>query len=227
VYAQFAPHGTNEDAPLAALDDEHNEVVDGQSYGGLKALCERALLEALPQHACIVRPGLLVGPHDPTGRFTWWVQRFLRGGVVLCPGAPSAPLQFIDARDAAAFMLRQAETATCGTFNLTGPLVPLTMGAFFDQARSTLNPAATLRWIDEAALLAAGVEPWTELPLWVPADTAGLHVVSIARAQRAGLRCRAVEDTLGDTAAWVRSGAAPAVASVGLSAEKEAALLSP
>jgi 2'-hydroxyisoflavone reductase len=225
VYAQFENAGIDEDAPLAALDDERTEVVDGQTYGGLKALCERALLEALPSAACIVRPGLLVGPHDPTGRFTWWIQRLLRGGAVLCPGSPSAPLQFIDARDAAAFLLRQAATAARGTFNLAGPFAPLTMGAFFEQARAVLNPSSTLRWIDETTLLAAGVEPWTELPLWVPADTAGLQAVSIERARRAGLRCRALEHTLCDTAAWVRSGAAPSVATVGLNAEREAALL--
>jgi 2'-hydroxyisoflavone reductase len=225
VYAQFESAGMDEDTSLATLDDEHTEVVEGQTYGGLKALCERALLDAMPERACIVRPGLLVGPHDPTGRFTWWVQRFLRGGAVLCPGAPSAPLQFIDARDAAAFMLQQAQLAGCSTFNLTGPLAPLTMGTFFEQARAQLSPAGTLHWIDEASLLAAGVEPWTELPLWVPADTAGLHAVDIARACAAGLRCRAIDDTLQDTAAWVRSGAAPAVASVGLSPEREAALL--
>jgi 2'-hydroxyisoflavone reductase len=225
VYAQFASAGTDEDAPLAALDDELAEVVDGQTYGGLKALCERALLDAMPEHACILRPGLLVGPHDPTGRFTWWVQRVLRGGAVLCPGASSAPLQFIDARDAAAFMLQQAQAASRGVFNLTGPLAPLTMGAFFEQVRAALNPRATLHWIDEAALLAAGVEPWSELPLWVPADTAGLHAVDTSRARSAGLQCRAIDETLRDTAAWVASGAAPAVASVGLSPEREAALL--
>lgn len=225
AYAHFAPHGTREDAPLASLDDEHTEVVDGQTYGGLKAACERALLDALPEQACIVRPGLLVGPHDPTGRFTWWVQRFLRGGAVLCPGAPAAPLQFIDARDAAAFMLQQAQVAHGGVFNLTGPLTPLTMGAFFGQARATLNPDATLHWIDEAALHAAGVQPWSELPLWVPADTAGLHAVDTGRARAAGLRCRAIDETLRDTAAWVAGGAAPAVASVGLSPERESALL--
>jgi 2'-hydroxyisoflavone reductase len=225
VYAQFAPHGTDEQAPLAVLDDVNTEVVDGTTYGGLKAPCEQALHGALPDRACIVRPGLLVGPHDPTGRFTWWVQRFLRGGVVLCPGSPSARLQFIDARDAAAFMLRQAEAARSGVFNLTGPLAPLTMGALFERARAVLEPSAALRWVSEARLLAASVEPWSELPLWVPADTAGLHAVDITRARAAGLRCRAIDDTLRDTAAWVASGAAPNVASVGLSGAREAALL--
>jgi 2'-hydroxyisoflavone reductase len=225
VYADFSQPGVSEDAALARLDDAATEVIDGQTYGGLKAVCEQALLETMPERGTIVRPGLLVGPHDPTGRFTWWVQRLLRGGEVLCPGSPQAALQFIDARDAAAFALHQAEGARRGVFNLTGPLEPLTMGAFFERARATLQPTAALRWVDEAALLAAGVEPWTELPLWVPADMAGLHWVDIARARAAGLRCHTVEDTLRDTAAWVAGGAAPAVPSVGLSPEREAALL--
>jgi 2'-hydroxyisoflavone reductase len=136
VYADLSRPGTDESAALARLDDASAEVVDGQTYGGLKALCEQALLEALPDRAAIVRPGLLVGPHDPTGRFTWWVQRLQRGGAVLCPGSPRAALQFIDARDAAALMLRAAQAARCETMNFTGPATPLTMGGFFDAARA-------------------------------------------------------------------------------------------
>jgi 2'-hydroxyisoflavone reductase len=225
VYADFSQAGQDERAALATLADPGTEVIDGDSYGGLKALCEQALLDALPERAAIVRPGLLVGPHDPTGRFTWWVQRLQRGGAVLCPGGPDAALQFIDARDAAAFMLRCAEAAHVGVFNLTGPLAPLTMGAFFDAAREALNPQATLHWIDEATLLAAGIAPWTGLPLWVPADSAGLHAVAIDRAREAGLHCRALAETLRDTAAWARQAQMPVPATIGLDPEVEAALL--
>jgi 2'-hydroxyisoflavone reductase len=104
------------------------------------------------------------------------------------PGSPHAALQFIDTRDAAAFMLQQAEAARCDIFNLTGPVEPLTMGRFFEAACTVLGTdGTTLRWIDEATLLRAGVAPWTELPLWVPSDTAGLHAVNIERAKAAGL----------------------------------------
>lgn len=224
VYADLSRPGTDETATLATLADPNTEVVDGDTYGGLKALCEQALIEAMPDRAGIVRPGLLVGPHDPTGRFTWWVQRLQRGGTVLCPGSPQAPVQFIDARDAAAFMLKQAEAARGEVFNLTGPIVPLSMGAFFDAARAALDPDATLHWIDEATLLQAGVTPWTELPLWVPLDTAGLHAVDISRARAAGLVCRPLIDTLRDTAAWAAQDGA-SKPGIGLSPEREAALL--
>jgi len=223
VYADLSQPGTDENAATAKLEDPSTEVVDGDTYGGLKALCEQALLDALPNHAAVVRPGLLVGPHDPTGRFTWWVQRMQRGGTVLCPGSPQAALQFIDARDAASLMWRAAQAARCEVMNLTGPTDGLTMGAFFAAARQVLNPSATLRWTDESALLAAGVAPWTELPLWVPADTAGLHAVDIARARAAGLVCRPLADTLRDTAAWAVQ--APVPPNIGLAAEREVELL--
>lgn len=225
VYADLSLPGTEESAALATLADPSTEVIDGDSYGGLKALCERALLEALPDRAAIVRPGLLVGPHDPTGRFTWWVQRMQRGGTVLCPGSPQSALQFIDARDAAALMLRAAQAARCETMNLTGPTEPLTMDAFFNASRAALNPNATLRWIDEATLLAAGIAPWTELPLWVPTDTAGLHAVNLDRARAAGLVCRPLADTLRDTAAWAATAPQAVPPTIGLDPQRELALL--
>jgi 2'-hydroxyisoflavone reductase len=225
VYADLSRPGTDESAALATLEDPHTEVVDGDSYGGLKALCEWALLEAMPGRLAIVRPGLLVGPHDPTGRFTWWVQRLQRGGTVLCPGSPQAALQFIDARDAAALMLQVARTAHCDVMNLTGPTEPLTMGAFFNAAREALNASATLRWVDEPALLAAGVASWTELPLWVPADTAGLHGVDLSRALAVGLVCRPLAETLRDTAAWAAQATQAVPPTIGLDAQREASLL--
>ena len=124
VYSDFADPGLIEDAPLARLADETTETVDGGTYGGLKALCEQAALDAYGERGLIARPGLLVGPHDPTGRFTWWATRLQRGGEVLAPGEPASPVQFIDTRDAAAWLLLQAERQAAGTFNLTGPCRP-------------------------------------------------------------------------------------------------------
>ncbi|MDE2081344.1 MAG: NAD-dependent epimerase/dehydratase family protein [Burkholderiales bacterium] len=238
VYASYACPGLAEDAPLQTLADPGTEVVDGATYGGLKALCEQAALAGFgAPHCLIARPGLLVGPHDPTGRFTWWVQRIAAaadGGEVLAPGDPAAPVQFIDVRDAAAWLLTQAERGSRGRFNLTGPTTPTCFGDLLAAACDVLAPAARLTWIDEACLLAQGVAPWTELPLWLPRDSAGLHQVSIARALALGLHCRPMAQTLADTAAWAASAATPVPAppcggplrqSVGLAPEREAALL--
>ncbi|MDE2566686.1 MAG: NAD-dependent epimerase/dehydratase family protein, partial [Burkholderiales bacterium] len=235
VYASYACPGLAEDAPLQTLADPATEVVDGTTYGGLKALCEQAAQAGFGARCLIVRPGLLVGPHDPSGRFTWWVQRMAAasaGGEVLAPGDAAAPVQFIDARDAAAWLLAQAERGSRGACNLTGPARPTTFGEFLETARAALAPAARLTWIDEACLLAQGVAPWTELPLWLPRDSAGLHQVSIARALSLGLRCRPMAQTLQDTAAWAAAAPAPLPAppcsgpmrqGVGLAPEREAA----
>ncbi|HLL20342.1 MAG TPA: NAD-dependent epimerase/dehydratase family protein, partial [Rubrivivax sp.] len=126
VYTAFDKPGLDEDAPLQTLADPDTQALSGATYGGLKAQCEHAAVQALGDRCLVSRPGLLVGPHDPTGRFTWWLQRARRGGDMVAPGEPTAPVQLIDARDAAAWMLLQAERGTAGVFNLTGPTAPLT-----------------------------------------------------------------------------------------------------
>ena len=224
VYPDFATPGLDETAPLATLADPTTETVTGETYGGLKALCEAALLDALPARALIARPGLIVGPHDPTGRFTWWVKRIADGGDVIAPGDPAAPVQFIDVRDLAAWLLRQAEADSTGTFNLTGPVAPLTVGEWLATAKRTLNPATRLVWMDEAFLLAQGVAPWADLPVWLPKSDAGLHAVSIARALATGLATRPLADTLADTLAWARAANDPDRPGTGLTREREAAL---
>jgi 2'-hydroxyisoflavone reductase len=233
VYRAFDQPGLTEDTPLATLDDPATEVVDGATYGGLKALCERALQDALPGRADIVRPGLIVGPHDPTGRFSWWVERLQRGGDVLCPGTPDDAVQFIDARDLAAFMLARVQGGAAGVVHASGPAAPLTMGALLETARAVLNPEARLHWVASDFLLAEGVVPWTEVPLWLPPDSANLHRIDPGRALVGGLVCRPLAETLLDTAAWLAraaervpaSTAGPARPSIGLDADKERRLL--
>jgi 2'-hydroxyisoflavone reductase len=173
-----------EDSPQAALADPATEEITGATYGGLKALCARRRPGATsaPRPAWSCGPGSIVGPFDPTGRFSWWVQRLLRGGEVLAPGDPAAPVQFIDALDLATWMLLRAEGGGTGCFHLTGPRSGTTMGEWLETARAVLNPGATLTWIDEAMLLAAGVAPWMELPLWLPAAQSALHQTTIERA---------------------------------------------
>src|SRR6266542_3549486 len=128
VYRDFFKSGIDETYPTGTLEDETVEEITGDTYGPLKALCERAAQEVFPGRALIIRPGLIVGPHDSTDRFTYWVQRIARGGEVLAPTGPHLPLQLIDARDLAQWNVRMVETFADGTFNATGPAEPLTLG---------------------------------------------------------------------------------------------------
>jgi 2'-hydroxyisoflavone reductase len=225
VYAEPITPGADESAPVRVLDDPTTEAITGDTYGGLKALCEQAAQQAFGRHCLVVRPGLIVGPHDPTGRFTWWVQRLQRGGEVLAPGDPATPVQFIDVRDLAAWMLLQAERGSAGVFNLNGPsepAAPIGIGELLRTARDTLNPQATLTWVDEAFVLAQGVAPWSDLPVWIPRADAAMHTLSVAAAAATGLHTRALADTLRDTALWLQQAQGKAV---GLAADKEAAVL--
>jgi 2'-hydroxyisoflavone reductase len=238
VYAGFDTLATDESAPRLTVDEAEATSITGATYGGLKALCEDAGFEGFGERCLVSRPGLLVGPHDPTGRFTWWAERFARaaaGGAdaeVLAPGNPLGPVQCIDARDAAAWMLHQAEACTSGACNLTGPEAPLSMAEFLATAQRTLAPASRLCWVNEDFLLAQGVAPWSELPVWLPAASSGVHRVDISRALATGLQCRPLAQTLADTAAWAaaeggaptQSPGAPARPPVGLAPEREAAL---
>lgn len=223
VYADGHP-GPDETAPLATLPDPTVETVTGETYGGLKALCEAALHEAMPGRGLCARPGLIVGPFDPTGRFTYWPRRIAAGGEVLAPGDPDEPVQVIDGRDLAAWLLRQAEQGTTGAYNLCGPAQTLTMGALLEQARHVLNPATRLTWVAQDFLLQRGVQPWTELPVWVGGDAPGLHRTVITRALATGLRCRPLAETLADTAAWDRADRRE-TPGIGMAPEREAALL--
>jgi len=221
VYAEPITPGADETAPLQVLADPSTEAITGETYGGLKALCEQAAHEGFGQ-CLIVRPGLIVGPHDPTGRFSWWPHRVQAGGELLAPGDPATPVQFIDVRDLAAWMLLQAEGGTRGVFNLNGPLQPIGMGTLLEAARDTLNPQAQLTWVDEAFVLAQGVAPWSDMPVWIPKADAAMHTLSVAAAAAKGLTIRPLADTLRDTAQWLRAEQGRAV---GLAPEKEAAVL--
>jgi 2'-hydroxyisoflavone reductase len=222
VYAEPIARGSDESAPVQTLADAGTEEVTAQTYGALKALCEQAAQQAFADRCLVVRPGLIVGPHDPTGRFSWWAQRMERGGEVLAPGDPATPVQFIDVRDLAAWMLLQAERGTAGVFNLNGPAQAATLGDLLNAARDALNPDASLTWVDERFVLDQGVAPWSDLPVWLPQAQAAMHTLSIAAALGSGLRTRPMAETLRDTAAWLHRANGKAV---GLAAEKEAAVL--
>jgi len=231
AYAGFDRESTDETAPVIELEDPTVETVDGSTYGGLKVLCEQAAMAGFEGRCLVSRPGLIVGPHDPTGRYTWWLQRVARGGRVLAPGKPEDSVQFIDARDLAAWHVLQAERGTTGVFNLTGPAQGCTMGELLNTAAHTLNSSAQFKWTHEALLLQQGVSPWTELPLWLPRAQAGMHRISIEKALASGLATRPLAQTVADTAAWAAEAAPPVLGGpmrpvVGMSPEREAALLS-
>jgi 2'-hydroxyisoflavone reductase len=201
AYAGFS-QPADEDAPLAAMPDETVEEVSGATYGPLKVLSERAAEEAMPGRVLVIRPGLVVGPHDPTNRFTYWTSRVARGGEVLAPGSPERAIQFIDARDLAEWTLRMIEGQSTGVFNASGPEYPLTMGRFLEECR-----AVSVTWVGEEFLLERNVESWSELPLWIP-ESSETHKhfldVKIGRALRAGLSFRPLAETIRDTLAWQR-----------------------
>jgi nucleoside-diphosphate-sugar epimerase len=185
------------DWPDKPVDEESPTWQDGEGYGPEKAAAERIVLPG----GAVVRAGLIVGPHDNVFRLPWWVRRIMEGGVVPAPGDPHRPVQVIDARDLAAFLLRLAEERIAGAFNGVGPVGQTTMRELLEAAGE-----ADLRWIPDEKLEAAGVEPWNEMPLWIPARYAGTFGVDNARAAAAGLRCRPVAETVADVRAWLEAG---------------------
>jgi 2'-hydroxyisoflavone reductase len=202
VYRDPLPSGFDESLPVAELSIPGSEDV-GPDYGALKALCEKAAGEAMPGRVAIVRAGVIVGPHDPTDRFSYWVGRIAHGGDVLAPRPADQPVQLIDARDLASWMLDLAEGRRPGVFNAVGPAEPMTMERMVATMRATLNPEARIVWVDESFLAAAGVEPWTELPFWLAPNTVpdNAHFLSAdtSRAMAAGLRFRPLTQTVADT----------------------------
>jgi 2'-hydroxyisoflavone reductase len=187
----------SEDGPVDRMDDRASEDVQAH-YGPLKALCEEVVTGVFGERALVVRSGLIVGPFDPTGRFTYWALRLGRGGEVLGPGDPEHHVQFIDARDQADWILDMAEAGRGGTFNVAGPARPLTFAELLSRHPGPVT------WVPDQFLLDEGVQPYTEMPLWVPASVGRLNM-PIDRALAAGLRHRDVDETLRDTRAWAES----------------------
>jgi len=225
VYAEDNPRGMDETAPLATLSDETVEEVTGETYGGLKVLCEQAVGQALPDRALIIRPGLIVGPHDPTDRFTYWLYRIAQGGEVLAPGNPDQPVQIIDGRDLAEWIVKMVEEKRAGVFNAVGPERLLTTRDMLEACVAVCNPQAHLTWVSEEFLMAAGAQPWSEIPVWVPEQDASFDTVSNAKAVAAGLKFRPLSETIGDTLAWANTRPSDHAWHAGLTHEREAELL--
>jgi 2'-hydroxyisoflavone reductase len=220
VYADFSGR-VSETSPLAPLGDHPaDELLAGfENFGALKALCEKAVQATFDDRALVVRPGLIVGPHDPTGRFTYWPHRAARGGVVLAPGPPERKVQFIDVRDLGAWIVELCERGVGGILNAT------TTGIAWGELLSTCAGAAPdglrLVWVTDEFLLEHEVGEWMELPLWLgDPGSQGLHRADVSRAVADGLRFRPLADTIRATLEQ-----AELVNGVGLTPDREAALL--
>jgi 2'-hydroxyisoflavone reductase len=197
VYATFPASGASEDTATHAPAYDPEPAPGPEAYGPLKVGCERTILDSFGDQALVIRPGVLAGPHDSTGRLGYWVHRVATGGEVLAAGDPAHPVQVLDARDLAAWLIRLLEVHGAGVFNASGPPARLTMGTLLETCRAVAASDARLTWVGDAFLLEQGVQPWSDLPLWVPADVPG-PILDSRRAQAAGLRCRPLSDTVRD-----------------------------
>lgn len=206
VYGDFSEVAREDEAPLIQLDDTSDERLEGDRYGGFKALCEQVVADVFPGRSARVRAGLIVGPNDPTGRFTYWPSRVARGGEVLAPGRKGRQVQFVDVRDLGAWLVEICERRVSGAFNATGPEPPITMGELLETARAVSNSNALITWVDEDFLREHEVGEWMELPLWI-AETGDpawrrFQEVDVSRAVAEGLRFRPVTETVRDTLEW-------------------------
>ncbi|MEO7979644.1 MAG: NAD-dependent epimerase/dehydratase family protein [Sporichthyaceae bacterium] len=222
AYAPADGPGLTEDAPLAELDDPSVEEVTDETYGGLKALCERAAVERHGPRTLLVRPTYVVGPDDYTWRFPWWVARIARGGDVLAPGPRDAPAQVIDVRDMASWMARLLEDGAAGAYHAVSPEPVFTWQQQLDAVVDAVGPDGTrLHWLDAETVHAAGLPEGT-LPLWSGDDPDGwLMAADPSKAYASGLSPRPLADTVRDTLGWTRSVEQPAGAGLAPDAERD------
>jgi 2'-hydroxyisoflavone reductase len=220
VYGEVPTPPTEETPVVELVEPTENWR---EAYGELKADCEDVVRERFP-NAFIPRPGLIVGPWDPTGRFTYWPARLADGGLVLAPAPPEAHAQVIDARDLAVWIVRAAENGLAGTYNAVDR--PTRRSTLVETCRRVAGVDAEIVWVDSGFLVEREVGEWMELPLWLASpEYAGMLSVEPAAAFAAGLETRSLEETARDTLAWVQAGEAPPDPPAGLAREKERAVL--
>jgi nucleoside-diphosphate-sugar epimerase len=204
VYVYPPPPHAAEDAPL--VDGSPDDGPD-TPYGPAKRGAEIAVVDAFGDRSLLARAGLILGPHEDIGRLPWWLSRIARGGTVAAPGPRDLSLQYIDARDLATFLLDAGARGLSGAYDLVSQSGHTTMGELLDTCVQVTGADAQLHWIDPGTILAAGIQPWTDLPIWIPPgpDHDGMHGSDVGKAIAAGLHCRPVHDTVADTWAWLRS----------------------
>jgi 2'-hydroxyisoflavone reductase len=237
VYAQFPLKGYDESEPVGTITDAQTAEAEGfetgdratavsygERYGPLKARCERAVEEALPGRALVIRPGLIVGPHDYSDRFTYWPVRIAQGGEVLAPGSAARHVRVIDVRDLAEWNIRLAEERRTGIFNASGA-DSLTMGQLLEDCKAVSRSDAALMWVNDEFLLAQGAGAWVELPLWIPEEHNGIFEARNDKAIAAGLTFRPLADTIHDTLEWAKARPADVEQRAGMKPERERELL--
>ena len=225
--ALFAKIGIDESDPVGKLEDETVEEITGETYGPLKALCEKAVHEIFDDRALIVRPGLIVGPHDGSDRFTYWPVRVAQGGDVLAPQGSSAAVEIIDVRDLANFIVKLIEDNASGIYNATGPDYELTLGAMLETCKQVSGSDANFKWASVEFLDQNKVAAWSDMPVWIPdnAENQGFARMNISKAIGAGLHFRPLADTVRDTIAWANTRPIDHEWRAGLKPEQETELL--
>ncbi|WP_157156437.1 NAD-dependent epimerase/dehydratase family protein [Diaminobutyricimonas sp. LJ205] len=203
VYASPLPAGVGEDAAVVQASPDAGDV----EYPEAKAGAELAVVASFGDRAVLARPGVILGPHENVGRLPWWLNRIARGGEVLAPGPAGLGIQYIDARDLASWCLTAGASGLHGAYNIVAPVGHATMGSLLEAAVRMTGSRAVLRWVPPEVILAAGIEPWTDLPIWLPPGElhGSFHESDVTKALAAGLHCRPVEETVADTWAWLQS----------------------
>lgn len=204
VYRWPIPIGADESAPVVDADPGSEDADD---YAAAKRGAELAVTDAFPARFLLARAGLILGPHEDVGRLPWWLGRISRGGRIVAPGPRDRALQYVDARDLAAFMLHAAAQRTSGAFDVVSETGHTTIGELLECCVRVTGSDAELVWVSPERIAEAGLSGWTDLPIWVPPDgeLAGLHAADVSAALAAGLTCRPVEETVADTWAWLRT----------------------
>jgi 2'-hydroxyisoflavone reductase len=221
VYKSLTDGEINESSSVSELNLDDLEDTTSRTFGARKALCERWIHDEVGEKLLVLRPGLIVGPHDVSDRFTYWPVRIAHGGDIIAPSDGSDAVRFIDVRDFASWTIRMIEAAECGVFNAVGPTAPLTMKRFLEECVRTCNPSSKLLWTPTDLLEKHGISAWTDIPVWMP----GLSQISIIKAEAAGLTFTPLHQTILDTLAWANEAQKKLPLKAGMTLEREAEFL--
>jgi len=204
VYSWPPAVGADESAPVVDGDPASD---DGSDYPAAKRGGELAVLEHFAGRSVLARAGVILGPYELVGRMPWWLRRIERGGDVLAPGPADMPIQYIDCRDLAGWLLHAADEGISGPFNAVSKPGHATMGTLLGAAVAATGSDAHLIWVAPEVIEKAGIAPWTELPVWVPpyGEAAGVHAADVSAIYAAGLTCRPVAETVADTWRWLQA----------------------